>query len=178
MRVQQQLRARKNMKNAFGGYSYRNKEGILEAVKPLLAEVKATITIEEELLFIGTRYYVKAKAHFTVGDNSITAISYAREAENKKGMDEAQITGACSSYAGKYALCNLFAIDDSSADPDANNDHGKRLPTLAELETILHATNRGQLGALYKKLTKEGVASGYLTDICKERAAQFPAEEA
>ena len=178
MRVQQKLRANKNKQNTFGGYSYRNKEGILEAVKPLLAEAKAIITIEEDLLCVGTRYYVKAKAHFTVGSSTITAISFAREAENKKGMDEAQITGACSSYAGKYALCNLLAIDDSSVDPDANNDHGKRLPTLAELETIMHATNRGQLGALYKKYTKDGVASGYLTDICKERAAQFPADEA
>lgn len=171
--VQQKLRARKDKTNAFGGYTYRNKEGILEAVKPLLAPEYATITIKEELLFLGTRYYIKATATFTTPAGEISSTAYAREAESKKGMDEAQITGAASSYAGKYALCNLLAIDDSSVDPDANNDHGKRLPTLDELSTLLGTEKVADLNTYFLMLKKRGVAVGYLTELCKARKEQL-----
>lgn len=176
--VQQKLRARKDKQNAFGGYSYRNKEGILEAVKPHLAEAGATITICEELVNLGNRYYIKATASFNCCGQAISSTSYAREAEAKKGMDEAQITGAASSYAGKYALCNLLAIDDSSVDPDANNDHGKRLPNLEELAEILNAQEVADLNTIFVKLRKRGVAVGYITELCKARKAQLsPSEE-
>lgn len=171
--VQQKLRARKDKTNAFGGYTYRNKEGILEAVKPLLAPEHATITIKEELLFLGSRYYIKATATFTTPAGEISSTAYAREAESKKGMDEAQITGAASSYAGKYALCNLLAIDDSSVDPDANNDHGKRLPTLDELSTLLGTEKVADLNTYFLMLKKRGVAVGYLTELCKARKEQL-----
>ena len=171
--VQQKLRARKDKTNAFGGYTYRNKEGILEAVKPLLAPESATITIKEELLFLGSRYYIKATAVFTTPAGDISSTAYAREAESKKGMDEAQITGAASSYAGKYALCNLLAIDDSSVDPDANNDHGKRLPTLEELSTLLSTEKVADLNTYFLMLKKRGVAVGYLTELCKARKEQL-----
>lgn len=171
--VQQKLRARKDKTNAFGGYTYRNKEGILEAVKPLLAPELATITIKEELLFLGSRYYIKATATFTTPAGEISSTAYAREAESKKGMDEAQITGAASSYAGKYALCNLLAIDDSSVDPDANNDHGKRLPTLDELSTLLGTEKVADLNTYFLMLKKRGVAVGYLTELCKARKEQL-----
>ena len=171
--VQQKLRARKDKTNAFGGYTYRNKEGILEAVKPLLAPEYATITIKEELLFLGSRYYIKATATFTTPAGEISSTAYAREAESKKGMDEAQITGAASSYAGKYALCNLLAIDDSSVDPDANNDHGKRLPTLDELSTLLSTEKVADLNTYFLMLKKRGVAVGYLTELCKARKEQL-----
>lgn len=171
--VQQKLRARKDKTNAFGGYTYRNKEGILEAVKPLLAPESATITIKEELLFLGSRYYIKATATFTTPAGEISSTAYAREAESKKGMDEAQITGAASSYAGKYALCNLLAIDDSSVDPDANNDHGKRLPTLDELSTLLGTEKVADLNTYFLMLKKRGVAVGYLTELCKARKEQL-----
>lgn len=171
--VQQKLRARKDKTNAFGGYTYRNKEGILEAVKPLLAPELATITIKEELLFLGSRYYIKATATFTTPAGEISSTAYAREAESKKGMDEAQITGAASSYAGKYALCNLLAIDDSSVDPDANNDHGKRLPTLDELSTLLSTEKVADLNTYFLMLKKRGVAVGYLTELCKARKEQL-----
>ena len=171
--VQQKLRARKDKTNAFGGYTYRNKEGILEAVKPLLAPESATITIKEELLFLGSRYYIKATATFTTPAGEISSTAYAREAESKKGMDEAQITGAASSYAGKYALCNLLAIDDSSVDPDANNDHGKRLPTLEELSTLLGTEKVADLNTYFLMLKKRGVAVGYLTELCKARKEQL-----
>lgn len=176
--VQQRLRARKDKQNAFGGYSYRNKEGILEAVKPHLAEYQATITISEELVNLGDRYYIKATAAFNCCGQTIASTSYAREALNKKGMDEAQVTGAASSYAGKYALCNLLAIDDSSVDPDANNDHDKRLPTLKELSDIINATSVADLNTLYRMLQKRGVAVGYVADLCKERKAELTPAEA
>lgn len=167
--IQNELRARKDKRNEFGGYNYRNKESIFEAVKPLLAKYDAYITIVDDMVTIGSRYYIKATATLTTPTGSVSAASFAREADNKKGMDEAQITGASSSYAGKYALCNLLAIDDSSVDPDANNDHGKRLPTLDEVAEILAASNPEELRAIYTALTKRNVAKGYLTDLCKER---------
>lgn len=171
--IQQKLQARKDKHNAFGGYSYRNKEGILEAVKPHLAQYQATITIVEELLNLGDRYYIKATATFTTPQGSISSTAFAREANQKKGMDEAQITGATSSYAGKYALCNLLAIDDSSVDPDATNDHDKRLPSLDEVAEILTAPTTDALNAVYKALIKRNVAKGYLTDLCRARKSQI-----
>lgn len=171
--IQQKLQARKDKHNAFGGYSYRNKEGILEAVKPHLAPYQATITIVEELLNLGDRYYIKATATFTVPQGSISSTAFAREANQKKGMDEAQITGATSSYAGKYALCNLLAIDDSTVDPDATNDHDKRLPSLDEVAEILTAPTTDALNAVYKALIKRNVAKGYLTDLCRARKGQI-----
>lgn len=171
--IQADLRARKDKTNTFGGYNYRNKESIFEAVKPLLAKYDSVITIAEDMVNVGDRYYIKATATLTTPSGTATASSYAREAKDKKGMDEAQITGAASSYAGKYALCNLLAIDDSSVDPDANNDHGKRLPSLEELAEILAASNPDALRAIFTSLTKRNVAKGYLTDLCKQRKAQL-----
>lgn len=125
--IQQQLKAPKGDYNKFGGYAYRTASSILEAVKPLLGE--CVLLLDDEVVEIGSRYYVRATATLKDGDASESVTAYAREAADKKGMDEAQITGAASSYARKYALCGLFAIDDSEDDPDATNDsikHGKR----------------------------------------------------
>jgi hypothetical protein len=122
--IQRGLKAPKNKKNDFGGYMYRNASGILEAVKDLLEDGE-TITVDDELVLIGERYYNKATASFTSGDEVISASGYAREPETKKGMDESQITGAAGTYSKKYALGNLLALDDSKDDPDATNDHGK-----------------------------------------------------
>jgi hypothetical protein len=97
----------------------------LEALKPLLSEHGATLTISDEIAIIGDRYYVKALASFSLaGETPVTVSAYAREPLSKKGMDEAQITGATSSYARKYALNGLFAIDDTK-DADATETHGK-----------------------------------------------------
>lgn len=174
--IQRKLKANKDKQNAFGGYSYRNKEGILEAAKPLLAEHNAAITISEELVNLGERFYIKATAHLHAHGGSVTSTAYAREAANKKGMDEAQITGAASSYAGKYALCNLLAIDDSSDDPDANNDHDRRLPELSEIAQIVSARSVKELERLYRVFDKRGVARGFLTELCKSRKAELLAE--
>lgn len=110
-KIQKELKAPKGQRNSFGNYNYRSCEDIVEAVKPLLG--KATLTIADEIIHIGDRYYVKATATLSEGEKSISVSAFARESEDKKGMDSAQITGATSSYARKYALNGLFAIDDT-----------------------------------------------------------------
>lgn len=129
MHIQEELKAPKNLRNNFGGYNYRNAESILEALKPLLVKYDATVTITDTIEEIGGRIYVKATA--TIWDNTAAEVkietsgmtmretgkievnAYAREAETKKGMDDAQVTGATSSYARKYALNGLFLLDDT-----------------------------------------------------------------
>lgn len=120
MQVQQKLKAPKGQRNNFGNYNYRSCEDIVEAVKPLLENL--ILTINDEIVVIGDRYYVKATASLTDGESEISNTAYAREALSKKGMDEAQITGSASSYARKYALNGLLCIDDTK-DPDATNNH-------------------------------------------------------
>ena len=127
LEVQAALKAPKNQENKFGGYKYRSCEDILEAAKPLLKENGLLLTIADEPVTVGDRVYIRATA--TVRDAlddgpEIVSTAYAREAESKKGMDEAQVTGSASSYARKYALNGLLLIDDTK-DPDATNDHGK-----------------------------------------------------
>lgn len=115
--IQQTLNAPKNQRNNFGGYNYRSAEDILEAVKPLLQNI--TLTVSDEIVLIGNRYYVKATATLSDGEDVIAVTAYAREEESKKGMDASQLTGATSSYARKYALNGLFCIDDAK-DPDTD----------------------------------------------------------
>jgi hypothetical protein len=121
LEVQSRLKAPKGNYNEFGRYKYRSCEDILEALKPLLAEHKLTLTISDDLIMAGNRYYVKATATVTDGSQNISVTAYARESEVKKGMDEAQITGSVSSYARKYALNGLFLIDDNK-DPDTRDN--------------------------------------------------------
>ena len=128
MTVQTKLRAPKGQYNSFGKYSYRSCEDILEALKPLLADVGAIVNVTDEIKLIGDRYYVEATASFIdteTGERMIAKAS-AREAETKKGMDDSQVTGSVSSYARKYALNGLFAIDDNK-DADSTNTHGKEI---------------------------------------------------
>lgn len=115
-RIQAELKAPKNKYNKFGNYYYRNAEGILEAVKPLLNGL--ALIINDEPVLIGERFYIKATATLTDGEEEVSATAYAREDEVKKGMDGAQITGACSSYARKYALNALLMIDDTKDSDD------------------------------------------------------------
>lgn len=118
IKIQRELIAPKSSRNDFGKYNYRNCEQIFESVKPLLEKYGCTLTISDELVYLGNRYYIKATATITDGNDSKTVTSFAREAEIKKGMDESQITGSASSYARKYALCGLFLID-GAKDADA-----------------------------------------------------------
>lgn len=115
-KIQQELKAPKNLYNSFGRYSYRNAEGILEAVKPHLGGL--ALVINDEPVMIGERYYIKATATLTDGEESVSAVAYAREDAEKKGMDGCQLTGACSSYARKYALNALLMIDDAKDSDD------------------------------------------------------------
>lgn len=124
MNIQEKLNVPKNQLNKFGGYNFRSCEDILEAVKPLLKENKLALQISDEIVPLGDRYYVKATATLIdtedKDDNArIENVGYAREEENKKGMDASQVTGATSSYARKYALNGLFCIDDTK---DADTD--------------------------------------------------------
>ena len=115
-KIQQELKAPKNLYNKFGNYYYRNAEGILNAVKPLLNGL--ALIINDEPVLIGDRFYIKATATLTDGSESVSSVAYAREDEQKKGMDGCQLTGACSSYARKYALNALLMIDDSKDSDD------------------------------------------------------------
>lgn len=128
--IQQQLKAPKSQVNSFGNYKYRNCEDILEALKPLLS---SPLTITDEIVMVGTRYYVKATATY----DGVSVTAYAREAEIKKGMDEAQITGSASSYARKYALNGLFAIDDSK---DADTQDNRQNVTTGPVKAVQPST--------------------------------------
>lgn len=119
--VQTELKAPKSQYNSFAKYHYRSQEDILEAVKPLLAKRGLALTLNDEIVQFGTRVYVKATATlYGEMGKSFKVEAYAREPEEKKGMDESQITGTASSYARKYALNGLFAIDDTE-DSDAQD---------------------------------------------------------
>ena len=122
-KVQSELKAPKGQYNSFGKYSYRSCEDILEAVKPLLDKYEATVSITDDVVLVGDRVYVKATATFIDKDGKVIQSSaFAREPLARKGMDEAQVTGATSSYARKYALNGLFLIDDNK---DADTDENK-----------------------------------------------------
>ena len=127
--IQVELKAPKGQYNNFGKYNYRSCEDILEGVKPLLDKYRVALTLNDEIVLIGDRYYVKATATLYDGEQTLSATAYAREEENKKGMDSSQLTGSTSSYARKYALNGLFSIDDTK-DSDATND-GSKTPSKA-----------------------------------------------
>jgi len=133
--IQSSLKAPKGQTNKFGGYRYRSCEDILTAVKPLLAEWCCCLIISDEIVEKGNKLFVEATATLYDNDSdaSLPAKGSAELPETKKGMDQAQITGSSSSYARKYALNGLFAIDDTK-DPDATNDHGKGAPIKSTVE--------------------------------------------
>lgn len=149
--VQAKLYVPKDRDNKFGGFSYRNAEDILRAVKPLLIEQGLVVVLSDDMKAVtgtdGTRYYVQATARIidTETDDEIIATASAREPNERKGMDAAQVTGSSTSYARKYALCGLFAIDDSEDDPD--NRDNRTGPQQANKETLKKVVARaGELG--------------------------------
>jgi len=123
-KIQTGLKCNKSQFNSFGKYSYRNCEDILEALKPLLSTHKCVVKISDELELVGERYYIKATATIIDVETSEKeeSTAFAREEENKKGMDSSQLTGSTSSYARKYALNGLFMIDDNKDADSRNND--------------------------------------------------------
>lgn len=134
--IQSELKAPKSQFNKFGGYKYRKAEDILEAVKPLLAKQKCTLIISDDIVMIGNRIYVKATSTIKNEKGECeTTTGWAREEETKKGMDGSQITGASSSYARKYALNGLFAIDDNADSDITNTDQQDNTHHLAAQQT-------------------------------------------
>lgn len=151
--VQAKLSVPKDRDNKFGGFSYRNAEDILRAVKPLLAEHGLLLTLNDTIEMLGNRFYVASTASLvdTETGEDITVKAMAREPEGRTKMDDAQVTGSSSSYARKYALCGLFAIDDSAGDPDAQERDPQRSPYRAD--GITSAT----LGALAQVAKERGI---------------------
>lgn len=131
--IQHKLKAPKGQYNSLGKYNYRSCEDILEGVKPLLKERNLALLIDDEIVQIGERYYVKATARITDGREFVSATAYAREPDIKKGVDESQITGATSSYARKYALNALLCIDDTK---DADIMDNSKKPVQQTQDTI------------------------------------------
>lgn len=134
--IQNEIKAPKGQFNKFGNYKYRSCEDIVEAAKPVLNKFGFALTLTDEVVNIGSRFYVKATAKITNGEEVYTAEAWAREDETIKGMAGAQITGAASSYARKYALNGLFAIDDTK-DADATNTHDKPVSEVEEGDRAL-----------------------------------------
>ena len=124
VQIQNKLKAPKNQYNSFGKYKYRSAEDIQEAVKPLLLEHELTLYMSDEIELIGDRFYIKATATLSDGEQTIQSTAYAREPEQVKGQAEAQTTGSSSSYARKYCLAGLMLLDDTK-DEDFSNKHGK-----------------------------------------------------
>ena len=130
-KIQSELKAPKSQLNSFGKYKYRSCEDILEAIKPLLLKHNSSLILTDDILFQGDRFYVKATATIYFDErNSLSSVGLAREPENKKGSDQSQITGAASSYARKYALNGLFAIDDTEDADTQDNSQNQLKPEL------------------------------------------------
>jgi len=170
-KIQREINVPKGQLNKFGGYKYRSCEDILEAVKPLLVE-GATILLNDEIVLIGSRYYVRATAGITFNGDTLFVCALARESESKKGMDESQITGATSSYARKYALNGLLLIDDAKdADTQDNTKEETKTPAKAVKsikEQVLTAIDQAKTGAEVSNLLAKANASTKLTSEEKE----------
>lgn len=171
--IQLNLIAPKNQYNSFGKYNYRSCEDILEGLKPCLQETKTAVTVNDEIVQIGDRYYVKATA--TLFDcetgERVSNTAYAREEESKKGMDASQVTGATSSYARKYALNGLFCIDDvKDADTRDNRQEEakkqqKEEKQQKEIENM--EISKVKADVLHKRCTDEGVDEAKILSLYK-----------
>ena len=166
--IQHQMRAPKNKNNSFGGYSYRNAEGIIAAFKSLNVE-NACLVCRDTLQEVAGQIFVSATAELTYDGGTVSATGHAMHPLQKKGMDASQITGSASSYARKYALCGLFAIEDESQDPDSRDNRQEQGQTPAPFDAqgtvnrlkaaISNSDTEGKLKALWDhKATKEAMA--------------------
>lgn len=174
--VQRDLKAPKGQFNSFGKYNYRSCEDILQAARPLCNENGLVLTVSDEIVNIGDRFYIKATSRVTdiATGESFENVAYAREADSKKGMDESQLTGSCSSYARKYSLCGLFAIDDNK-DADTEEYTQKTRQKAQEGAGHAQATNaiestNGQDAMRQKAIKKLGEEMKRL-DVAKEEAS-------
>lgn len=149
--IQKELKAPKGQRNTFGNYNYRSCEDILEAVKPLAHAQGCIVTLSDTIVEVGGRIYVKATATITDGDGTVSTDAYARESEEKKGMDSAQITGSSSSYARKYALNGLFCIDDTKDDDTRENTDTKKVIVKPEVTDKAHSDDVIKIAKLCKE---------------------------
>lgn len=171
--IQLNLIAPKNQYNSFGKYNYRSCEDILEGLKPCLQATQTAVTVNDEIVQIGDRYYVKATA--TLFDcetgESVSNTAYAREEESKKGMDASQVTGATSSYARKYALNGLFCIDDvKDADTrDNRQEEAKKQQTEEKQQKEIENMEISKVKAdvLHKRCADEGVSESKILELYK-----------
>jgi hypothetical protein len=153
-KVQKELNAPKNRRNNFGNYNYRNCEDIVEAVKKVMPE-NCAVTLSDDIWLVGDRFYVKATATFYCGEEAVVVTAYARESTEKKGMDAAMCTGAASSYARKYALNGLFAIDDSDdIDSHDNRDESKKAQQVAATPIVSQLLTKDQVFKLSETVFK------------------------
>ena len=182
--IQHRLKAPKGQYNSFGKYKFRSCEDILEAVKPILNEVGCTLTLSDEIILIGDRFYVKATAQLRGADTNEVAVAYAREEDEKKGMDGSQITGTASSYARKYALNGLFCIDDTKdADTDEYANQTAKKTTPAPAQTTAPAPKSKPVFDLnhpnwQKALDKMVAGKGSIAELQKVYTIPAYAEEA
>ena len=179
--IQKELKAPKNQYNSFGKYNYRSCEDILEGVKPLAAEKGCAVVVSDDVVMVGDRYYIKATAKLIDADSGemVSNDAYAREPAEKKGMDESQITGTASSYARKYALNGLFAIDDTKdADTDEHanqsaknskqKDKQQNKPTDKQQTQPDKAATEAQLKRLWAVAGKAGVDESGLHEFIQK----------
>ena len=164
--IQVNLKAPKNMKNSFGGYSYRNLEGIFEGLKQLLEETDCIVTVNDEMELLGDRYYIRATAKISKGNESISCDGWARESEDRKGMDLSQISGACSSYAAKYSASHLFLIDDNQDADSRDNTYtitdGQKAMYQELLNSGAYEGEKQKINKWWKTLTTEQQAQAGL----------------
>lgn len=166
--IQHRLKAPKNQTNKFGGYNYRSAEDILEAVKPLAHEVGATVNCSDEVLMVGDRFYVVATAILTTYEGEQVAVQgWAREQDERKGMDASQVTGSASSYARKYALSGLFAIDDEK-DADAQEPEQPKRKKAKKPDDIAQA-KRDLMDAVKEYAERMGLDSKAIAGGIAER---------
>lgn len=162
LNIQSELKAPKNQTNNFGRYNYRSCEDILEAVKPILKKEKCVVIVNDEIEQVDNRFYVKATVSLVDVESGeiIASSAYAREEENKKGMDSSQVTGATSSYARKCALSGLFAIDDTK-DGDVTNSREENESSASQQSLI-----KQQIGEILKV---KGIGFDKLTEVIKTK---------
>lgn len=179
MTVQQNLKCSKNQYNSFGKYKYRSCEDILEGLKPCLNEVKAAVTIDDEIVEVCGRVYVKATAHFHDAETGeqIVNSAYAREPQDKKGMDDSQVTGATSSYARKYALNGLFMIDDTKdADTDESKNESdsrsKKQDATKTKEVEKQIISQAKADAIKQKCINDNLDVNYILTKCHVKAIE------
>ena len=185
-KIQCELKAPKNLYNSFGKYKYRNAEGICEAVKPMLEKYKVILTLSDDIIQVGERYYIKATVSLkdVESDGFIDTTAMARESLDKKGMDESQITGTASSYARKYALNGLFLLDDTKdADSDEYHNQTKKddqpsAKEQKEVENIKHQKiSELKVKAIQAAIAKERIDPQSVLNVYKIKSFEEMTEE-